>query len=260
MPELGLAVSLVAVAAVYGVAMSRRWAAGTAIGWAESIAFLAGVAVVAVALVSPLDGAAHRSLWAHMVQHMLLISLAAPLLALGRPMTVVREGWPWRLPSIPRFGVWTVLLAVSAVQVAVLVLWHVPALYDAALQHDTVHGAEHLTLLLTAAALWMALERLDGEQAGLALLVVFVVSFPPVLLGAAMTFATTPWYAAYASREREALADQQLAGVVMWAYGALAAVVAGVHLFIRWLQRLEQVSPGRPPGQRSDAMKPTPSC
>ena len=259
MPDAGLAVSLLAVAVVYAV-VSHRGVAGTAVGWGETTAFLAGVAVVAVALLSPLDGAAHRSLWVHMVQHMLLISLAAPLLALGRPVTVAREAWPWRLPSMTRPGVWTAVVVVSAVQVAVLVLWHLPPLYDAALRQDTVHGAEHLTLLLTAVALWTALESLAGEQAGLALLVVFIVSFPPVLLGAAMTFATTPWYAAYASREHDALADQQLAGVVMWAYGALAAVVAGIHLFIRWLQRLEQISPGRPAGQPSDAMKATPSC
>jgi putative membrane protein len=221
---------------------------------------------VAAALVSPLDGVAHRSLWVHMVQHVLLISVAAPLLALGHPVAVARGAWRGLLGrvrvSLPRFtlrrpGVWTAVVVAATAQVVVLLVWHVPALYDAALGHDVVHGAEHVSLLVTAVALWMALEAVGGEQGGLAVVALFLVSFPPLLLGGAMTFAGTVWYAAYGASHR-ALVDQQLAGVVMWAYGGLAAVVGGVYLFVRWLRELEALHPGRPGA--SAPVDARPSC
>ena len=228
MPELGIVVGLVAVAAVYAVRVAPD------VGLTRAVAFLTGIVVVALALVSPIDGVAHRRLWMHMVQHVLLISVAAPLLAAGRPFSkkVDRATRAWR---------WVSLAAVA--QLLALLAWHVPALYDAALGHDPVHAAEHVTLLVTAVLLWMALDGLRDEQAGLALLVVFVVSFPPLLLGAAMTFARTVWYPAYA--RRGGLGDQQLAGVVMWAYGGLAAVAGGIALFVTWLARLEATNPSR---------------
>jgi putative membrane protein len=254
MSEAALVLSLLAGAAAYAFGMSRRWATNRVTGWGEPVAFLAGLAVVAAALLSPLDGVAHRSLWVHMVQHVLLISVAAPLLALGRPLAVARNAWSSLLghrrgwgPSLalPRPGVWTTVVVAAGAQVVVLLLWHVPVLYDAALAHDVVHGAEHISLLVTAVALWMALDAVGGEQGGFAVVALFLVSFPPLLLGAAMTFAGTIWYAAYGAGHR-ALVDQQLAGVVMWAYGGLAAVVGGVYLFARWLRDLEELHPGRP--------------
>jgi putative membrane protein len=231
MSELGLVAGLVGAAGAYGALVRRQWSIGAGLGLAEAMAFLAGLGVVAIALVSPIDGAAHRSLWVHMVQHVLLISVAAPLLAVGLP---------WARAAAAGWGA---IVVVAGIQIATLLGWHVPALYDAAAAHDPLHAVEHATLLATAVALWAGLARLRGERAGLALLVVFVVSFPPLLLGAAMTFSTTTWYPRYAGG---GLADQQLAGVVMWAYGGLAAVAGGLHLFVRWLQRLEREAPSPP--------------
>src|SRR5262249_133541 len=96
----------------------------------------------------------------------------------------------------------------------------------------------------TAFVLWFLLSRLDGEAAGVNVLVLFVVTLPTMALGVAMTLSRTPWYPFYAARMRDPLADQQLAGVVMWAYGGLAAVLGGVALFAAWLRRLDQLSPG----------------
>jgi putative membrane protein len=260
MSEAGLLLSIVAVAGIYSFGVQQRWSRGRT-GWAEAGPFFAGVVVVSAALVSPLDGLAHRSLWLHMIQHVLLVSVAAPLLALGRPLVVVREAWPRAVPAIRGPGVWTLVVVTAGVQVVTLLVWHVPALYDAALGHDVIHGTEHLTLLLTAVALWSALDAVRGEQGGLTLLALFIVSFPPLLLGAAMTFATTVWYPPYAAAGPHPLIDQQLAGVVMWAYGGLAAVIGGVYLFVRWLRALEQVSPGRPASARQDvSVRGTPSC
>jgi cytochrome c oxidase assembly factor CtaG len=261
MPDTGLMLSLVGGSGAYAYAVQRRWRAKPEAGWVEPIAFVSGIAVVAVALVSPLDGLSHRSLWVHMVQHVLLISVAAPLLALGHPVAVAREAWPALVPSFPRPGVWTVVVAAAAAQVLTLTVWHVPALYDAALAHTGVHAIEHLTLLVTAMGLWAALEAVEGEQGGLAVLALFIVSFPPLILGAAMTFAATTWYPAYATIGARAMTDQQLAGVIMWGYGSLAAVVGGVYLFVRWLQGLERINPARPPGHPSEIpVDSMPSC
>jgi putative membrane protein len=245
MPDAGLPLSLVGAGGAYALGLERRWANGARTGWGEPAAFFTGLAVLAFALLSPLDGVAHRTLWVHMVQHVLLVSLAAPLLVLGHPIAVARDAWPRPLPALPRPGIWPLVVAVAAVQVFTLLIWHVPALYDAALRSNAVHAFEHLSLLLTAVALWAALEALEGEQAGLAVVALFLVSFPPLFLGGAMTFARTVWYRPYGAGVR-ALTDQQLAGVVMWGYGGLAAVVGGVYLFVRWLRALEGLHPGRP--------------
>ena len=254
MSEAALLLSLLAGATAYAFGVLRRWASRGVTGWGEPGAFFTGLAVVAAALVSPLDGLAHRSLWVHMVQHVLLISVAAPLLALGHPLAVARDAWSSLVrrrpgsrpkPARGRSGVWTTVVVAASAQVVILLVWHAPALYDAALAHDVVHGAEHITLLITALALWMALDAVGGEQGGLAVVALFLVSFPPLLLGGAMTFAGTVWYAPYGSDHR-ALVDQQLAGVVMWAYGGLAALVGGVYLFVRWMRELEELHPGRP--------------
>lgn len=261
MSEAGLLLSVVAVAGLYSLGVQHRWAKSRTTSWAEPGAFLAGMVVVAAALVSPLDGLAHRSLWVHMVQHVLLVSVAAPLLALGRPLAVASALRSRPLLMIRAPGLWTLVVGAASAQVATLLAWHVPVLYDTALDHDVVHGAEHGTLLLTAVALWMALDAVGGDQGGLAVVTLFLVSFPPLFLGGAMTFATTVWYAPYAAAGRRALTDQQLAGVVMWAYGGLAAVVGGVYLFVRWLRALERASPGRPATARPDApVDATPSC
>jgi putative membrane protein len=255
MRELGAPLALVAAGGLYGWFVPRRWREHGS-GWAEPAAFLSGLAVVAVALLSPLDGASHRSLWVHMVQHLLLISVAAPLLAAGRPLAVVPA--TWSRPVRRRLGGWTVVAVAAAVQVAVLLAWHVPALYDAALGDDAVHGIEHLSLLLSAVALWMALDAVGGEQGGLAVVVLFVVSFPPLVLGFAMTFATTVWYRPYRAAGPSALTDQQVAGAVMWGYGGLAAVVGGVLVFVRWLLQIERANAARPPLPRPDT--PVTSC
>jgi cytochrome c oxidase assembly factor CtaG len=173
-----------------------------------------------------------------MVQHVLLVSVAAPLLAAGRPLAAV--GLTWRRPR-PR--PWLVLALAGVVQVATLCAWHIPALYDAALRHDQVHALEHASLLLTAVAFWAALDSLGGEAAGAGVGALFVVTLPAMALGVAMTLARTPWYPAYA-HTADPLADQQMAGVVMWAYAGLAAVLAGVILVVKWFGRLERRLPG----------------
>ncbi len=231
-----LAVELAVVVLAYGLAVLRLPAPTVA----RPVSFLAGIVAVAVALVSPLHGVAERSLAGHMVQHVILISVAAPLLARGRPVAVAAATLGRRAP---RPVSWRWLAFAAFVQVVTLLVWHTPAWFDAAVRRPTVHEVEHAALLLTAFVLWDALFRLRATERGGAVVALFLATLPAMAYGVALTLAHRRWYAA---SPRAGLADQQLAGVVMWAYGGLAAVVGGVVLGVEWLRSVERVSPGVP--------------
>lgn len=194
--------------------------AGAAVARCHVAAFAAGLGVTGVALVPPFDDAAARSLTAHMVQHVLLIAVAAPLLGGGLPPSGRRRWRSWAVATL-------------AVQAIVMWAWHAPGLYEAALRHEPVHALEHLSLLGTATVFWWVLDV--RRPAGSAVAFVFAAALPGSALGAAMTLAASAWYPSY-----PALADQQLAGVVMWAFAGLAYVVMGAVVFGVWLARSER--------------------
>jgi putative membrane protein len=193
-------------------------------------ALVSGLVVIVCALTGPLDSLAHRQFAWHMTQHVLLISVAAPLLAAARPDDVVRAALG--RPPAPRPAVTTVIAA-AVMQVLVLMTWHLPALYEYALENIPLHATEHLTLLASAFVMWSLLLRTRGSGRGAALVVLFVASLPPMAYGVGLVIAPSAWYRSYT------LSDQQLAGVVMWAYGGAAAVVGGVLLFVSWLLTAE---------------------
>jgi putative membrane protein len=258
MPVTVLAVELAAAVVAFGWIAIGLPDHGSARPWW----FLAGVAVLSLALVSPVHGWSERSLAGHMVQHVLLVSLAAPLLAAAHPFAtaaarlarvappsstspsrrdrsvdLVRAGAE-RLRSatdtIPTAGA---VAAAGLIQVATLLGWHVPVLFDGALRHPLVHEVEHVTLLGSAFVLWALLLRASGT--GAAVLALFVVTLPLMAYGVALTLARSTWYASYPG-----VRDQQLAGVVMWAYGGVLAVTGGVLLGVDWLRRAERADPG----------------
>jgi putative membrane protein len=244
-PEHLIALALVAASVLYGLATIRVGRAG--VTEASIYCFFAGIAATALALESPLDSIAHRRLAIHMVQHLLLVSVAAPLLVAGRPLDLAARALRRQLPAAFTTARWPLVVVVACTQVATLLVWHVPALYDAALRTDEVHGAEHLTIFATAFALWFVLSRVDGDTAGATVIALFIATLPTMALGFAMTFSETSWYAVYQRRVSDPVADQQLAGVVMWAFGGMAAVIGGVILFVQWLRRLEHMAPARTP-------------
>jgi cytochrome c oxidase assembly factor CtaG len=192
---------------------------------------IATVVTLAAALSPPVDQLAHRHLAAHMTQHVLLVVVAAPL-----------AGWSIRRPAGRHW--WFVLVVGAVATDAALVLWHVPALYDSANRALPVHAAEHLSLFLTAALFWWAATRVEaGERQVVAVLAVFATSLPATLLGAAMTFSSTTWYRLYPS-----LADQQLAGAVMWGAGGMLTALAAVLLLAGVLRA---AGPARPATARA---------
>ena len=238
--------ALVGLAFLSALYVHGAWRRGARQGRAQPVgrwriaSFLGGTAVVAVALGSPLHHAAETSLAAHMVQHLLLLVVAAPSIAFGRPMVVLSaSGSPVR-PVVRRLAPvvrWLLErpLHVGAVHAAVVWLWHLPAPYEAALANPLVHAFEHLTLLAAGVLFWLVIAEPDPARLGSISAVgyLFAAAMQCGVLGALLTLSETLWYPASASAAAaESLADQQLAGVLMWVptglvyLGATLAVVA----------------------------------
>ena len=239
MSDLVLLAEIALAGALYvaGVRRVRRWPR------ARTAAFGAGLAVLVLALAcsngaqDEADLAAHRRLSAHMVQHLLLVFAAAPLLVAGSPVALVlratRRG-SRRTAGTVRAGVvlghplvgWIALPAVMAVT-------HFTGLYDAAVRDPALHAGEHVAYLLAAVAFWRPVLGADPVRRRPGpvgrLLYLLLAAGPLALVGVAMQASTRPWYAAYAGRP-DALADQHTAGALMWVGGglALAAVLLGV--------------------------------
>jgi cytochrome c oxidase assembly factor CtaG len=231
---------------VFGaIRLSRRSSHGAAALRIRSRLFVAGWLVLAAALVSPLHQAGERSFGAHMLEHELIMLVAAPLLVLAEPLAVMLWGLPptarpavggWsRVPGVRRTWLFlTEPVTATLLQAAALWLWHAPILFDLALASDAWHAAQHLSFLVSALLFWTAMtsRRTAEPIAALCLVATSIVSGA---LGALMAFATSPWYSGYA---RLGLApfgltpaeDQQLAGLLMWVPGGL--VHAGAALFV----------------------------
>ena len=215
--------------------------------------FVAGLAVVAVALSPPLDGAAGKRFSAHMAQHVLLMLAAAPLLVAARPGAMVLEALPGPFRarvgrSLHRPG-WRAARRLVTNPVVVLTVavggfwaWHLPRLYQAALSNAAVHGLEHATFLAGAFLFWtIVLDAGPKRRLGLGPTCgfVFAAMLTNIWLAAGLAFATTPLYAAYArGGAAAALADQQLAGVIMWVPADIVYFVTLLWLFRRLLREL----------------------
>ena len=208
--------------------------------------FAAGWVTLAAALISPLHQAGERAFSAHMVEHELLMLLAAPLLVLSRPLSAMiwafpasaRQGlgaaarWP------PLCGLWRLLsepVTATLAQAAALWLWHAPFLFDLALASGGWHIAQHLCFLVTALFFWSAMLRPGRAHTGLAVLCLFATSVVSGALGALMAFSESPWYAAYGAMGMTPFGltpaeDQQVAGLLMWIPGGLVHAGAALAL------------------------------
>ena len=197
------------------------------------VSFAAGEIVLFVALVSPIDALGETLLSFHMVQHMLLVAIAPPLLLIGRPALAFGHALPAGtlaaaarkapLNALMRGGVWlSTLVPATVLHGIALWAWHAPMPFQAALEHDWVHSLEHASFFGTALLFWIALLR-AGRTARTALqgaLAAFVTFVHSGMLGGLLTLAGRPLYPAYGDRPLlwglDLLADQQLAGVLMW--------------------------------------------
>jgi putative membrane protein len=263
-PEPAVLLALAVLATAYHRGLRRLWRAGPrAVTGRQALAFAAGLAAVALALVSPLDTLSGALFAAHMAQHMLLIMVAAPLLVLGAPglplLLALPPAWRRRLARIRRHPLatagWRLLSrpAVAwAVHVGALWLWHLPGPYQTALASDPVHAAEHASFLGTAMLFWWVVLSADRRRRlapGFAALYLFAAALQGSALGALLLFAPAPLYPLQAlgsaSFGLPPLADQQVAGLIMWIPADLVYLGSAATLFMRWLLSLEGAAPRR---------------
>ena len=225
---------------------------GTPVG--QTWCFAAALAVLAVALLSPLDALSGVLASGHMVQHLLLTLVAAPLLALSAPAGPLLRGAPAALrkavsPSRRRLSLGVRAahalrnpVLVWLLHVAALWTWHAAALYDAALANPLVHALEHSTFLLTGLLFWRVVigARAVRVSPGLGVLLVFGMTLQSALLALLLTFARTPWYVGYTTTTRpwgiEQLADQHLAGAIMWVPAGFVHLGVALTLLIGWVR------------------------
>ncbi len=225
-------------------------------GW-EAACFGAGWLTLAVAAVSPLHPFGEILFSAHMAQHEVLILVAAPLLVLGRPLVA----FLWALPSVARerVGEWAASRSVAAVWQTItgplavflihglaLWIWHVPVLYETALERDSIHLLQHASFFGTAALFWWALihGRYGRMGYGVSVFYVFATALHSGALGALLTFAPRLWYPIYAERTAvwglSPLEDQQLAGLIMWVPAGALFAALGLGFFAAWLGESER--------------------
>lgn len=228
-------------------------------GSGRCAAFAAGIAVLVLALLSPLDALDDQLFSAHMVQHMLLMLVAPPLLVWGRPVTAWL--WAFDLPlrrGIGRFWVGTpgvqrgvrfllTPLAVWVLSSFALWFWHLPGPYSWALGNEWIHSAEHLCFFLTALAFWSLMLAPYGRRAidyGSSIVFVGTLGMQMGLLGAILTFAARPVYLDHAHSTfawgMTPLQDQQLAGLIMWVPASFVYLGAMAGLFVAWLNDAER--------------------
>jgi putative membrane protein len=251
--------SLFALALLYSIGLMRIWSrAGVGRGVArwQAICFAGAIVTLVIALVSPLDPMSDELQSAHMVQHMTLMSLSAPLFILGAPATVMLWAAPapwrqrlmgWRRVEWIRarwYWLWQPLI-MCGLYAAVLWVWHLPVLYEAALRNRWIHEIQHLMFFIVACMFWRVLidplARLRLSY-GAGVIYLFATSLHATVLGVFLALAPRPWYGDYIGRTEawnlSALEDQQLAGLIMWMPACMIYALAAAGIFALWLREM----------------------
>jgi len=216
---------------------------------------LSGLALLWVAIGSPLDGFADSLLTVHMVEHLLLMSAIPMLLLYGLPVVPLLRGLPvpvvrWiagpllRISTLRRCARWLVSPAIAwlAMNLAYL-CWHIPTAYDLALENETVHRAEHLCFLITSLLFWWCILRpwpaAKQQNDWGALIYLALADIVMTMLSGFLTFCDRPVYAYYVSHPNSfgipVLEDQVLGAVIMWVLGSFAFLVPAMVITVRLL-------------------------
>lgn len=199
--------------------------------------FHATALVCALALFGPLDDWAKASTAAHMVQHMLLMVVVAPLWVLSRPLQQLAAGagrlftGPWKmlLPLVQR------PVTAAYLHAAAIWFWHTPYFYMVAVENPWWHALEHACFLGTAGLFWWAVLKSSAVRAPWALLAVLFTLMHTGFLGAILTFADAPMYG-----EARGLDDQHLAGLIMWVVGGVPYLMASGWIAHRWYWQMQR--------------------
>lgn len=222
----------------------------------RTASFLAGVAVVLLSQLGPAAVWSEALFWPHMVQHLMLTLIAAPLLAYGVPLTTVRVALPpGPRAALVRFaratrrvrrdlGAPHPLVLATLAHIAATWVWHWPRAYDAAVADPALHLIEHATFLATAVWFWSevrATRRRGARTQGLATLCFAAMIVQGGVLGALLTFAGRSLYVVYdGGAGLTALEDQQLAGALMWVPPGFVHGTVAVRRFAAWLGSAER--------------------
>lgn len=250
----GIVVPLAIVGFLY--ARGARRSRGVSI---SSLAcFWSGWIFLVLSLISPLHPLGEVLFSAHMAQHEVIMLVAAPLMVVSRPLAPILWGFPF--VTRKTLGRWSKATAVQRiwrvvtqplttwwVHGATLWLWHVPRLFQATLESDWIHSAQHLSFFGSALLFWWSLFYAHGRQSwGASVLYIFTTAVHTSVLGALLTFARTVWYPVYSSTTNAwgltALEDQQLGGLIMWIPAGLIYVGVGLAMFAIWLRESDSMT------------------
>ena len=247
-PSIILGTAIIIGLYLYAIGpLRRRYHLGDEVKRGQAVAFLLGMDIIFLALVSPLDELGDRYLFSvHMVQHLCLTLVGPPLLLLGTPEWLLKP----LLQKRVLFGIAKVLTFPAVAFLLYNIdfwLWHAPPLYNATLENQGFHILEHLTFIVFGVLNWWPIfspmsEGLPRLSPGGQILYIFLSGMPIVALGAGLTF-FPPLYVPYLAAPRiwglSAVTDQHLGGLIMWIPGIIIYIVIVSILFIQWMQKQE---------------------
>jgi cytochrome c oxidase assembly factor CtaG len=259
-PPLGVIVGLIGLQALYALCVGpfrNRFRGAEPVSVGRQLVFSQGVVTLLLALASPLHALSDRYLFsAHMVQHLLIVYVAAPLLLAGTPGWLLAE--VLRVTHLTRVARWSTSGLVAFVLFnLVFAFAHLPPLYELTLAFPPLHALEHVVFLVTGLVLWMpilsplpsALPRFPylGQM-----LYLFAQTLPANLVGAILVMSSVALYPTYALAPRVVdgltpVHDQQLGGLIMWAGGTFYFLIAGAVVFFIWAGQ-EEAASRRPSG------------
>lgn len=240
------------VGGLHMVGRAKLWkkgAAGRKVRWQRAVLFWAGWLSLGAALVSPLHELGERLFSAHMVEHEIVMAIAAPLLVLARPAGCMM----WALPrglrlkvagilksrSVQSVWQWLTRPQVATVMHGVVIwIWHAPSLFDAAVADVALHRMQHVSFFVTAILFWWAIFR--AQHLGVAAWDVFVTMLHTSVLGALISL--TPrilYHVQTADAETwgfRPIEDQQLAGIIMWVPAGTIYAGVVIVLVARWIR------------------------
>ena len=243
-----LPVVLTLILVLAAIVYLRQWFGSGIPAW-RATSFLLGVFFTWVAAASPVASFDDRMLTGHMVQHLLLMTFAPPLIWLGEPLITMRPArwqFPKRLGRVLGHPVFCWLAAV-----AVLVAWHVPAIFRLGMQSSTWHFIEQASFLAAGLLFWWPVIQPRPSVARwpqwTILLYLFLATLPCDVLSGLLVFsdrvAYPPYLCAHGKSGLSALEDQQFAAALMWTCVTLVFLVAGTVLSMQLLSRQKEPIP-----------------
>jgi len=227
---IGISIAVLVLAVGYARGAWRRWTLASPIPAWRVTSFFVGLTSAFVAVASPIGTGDERLLTLHMVQHLLLMTVAPPLMLLGEPVSTL-----WRRPiTRPRRARATVSLAAYWIPAtATLIGWHIPAAFAVALRSPIWHAVEEASFLLAGLLFWWPVVQpwpRRPEPRWSIVLYLFLATLPCDILSGFLVFADRVAYSVYSSpgSELTALGDQQFAGALMWTCVTVVYLVAGI--------------------------------